>query len=271
MFKKNVKYTGPRYLNAWRKIAIGTWRSAGDPSIYAIVDVDARPVYRAIERYKEKGIKLTPTAVVAKAIAYAMSEYPQINSIQRFGRLYQRENVDIFLQVSSGKGGENLSGMVVKNCDKKSFEEIAAEIKSVSGRIKDGDDKDFEKVKGTMDFLPGFIVGPILTVMGFILYGLNLWSKLLGAPRDGFGSAMVTSVGMMGVEYAFAPLVPYSRSPLVVAVGKIIEKPIVEDGNIVPCPILPINGTLDHRVIDGAGGGKMIKAVKEFIANLDQY
>jgi len=270
MFEKHIQYLPPRKQTAWRKIATGTWRDAGDPSIYAILKVDARPILRCMERYKNRGIKITPTHVMAKALSYAYEKYPRANSIQRFGRIYNRSSVDIFLQVAGDENGENLSGTVIKNCDQKSLQQVANELSSISQKIKKGDDENFNKVKDSMRFIPGFLMGYLLKFLGTILYTFNLWSKALGVPKDGFGSGMITSVGMMGVEIAFAPLVPWSHCPIILAIGKIVEEAVVENGNIIVCPTLSINGTLDHRIIDGVGGGKMIHAIKEYLCALDQ-
>ena len=89
----------------------------------------------------------------------------------------------------------------------------------------------------------------------------------MGTPKDSLGSAMVTSVGPMGIEYGFAPLVPYSRCPMVMAVGKITEKAVVENGQVVVKPMLPISVTLDHRQVDGFGGSKMFHGMLNYMKN----
>jgi hypothetical protein len=52
-------------------------------------------------------------------------------------------------------------------------------------------------------------------------------------PKDAFGSAMVTHVGSMGLDAAFSPLVPYSRTPMLVAVGAAKPRPIAEGDRVV--------------------------------------
>ena len=168
------------------------------------------------------------------------------------------------MQVAPDDSGENLSGFVVRNCNNKSLEEIAQEIRESAGRIKSGNDEDFEKIKKSMKMMPGWAVRPILKFIGFLNYGLNWWIPALGNPQDGFGSAMVTSVGMLGLQRGFAPLFPNSRCPFLVAVGKIEEAPVVKNGEVVVGKILPVCVTLDHRLIDGVGASKMFKAVLEY-------
>ena len=116
-----------------------------------------------------------------------------------------------------------------------------------------------------MKHLSSGMIAKILNFMSFLNYSLNLWSPKLGTPRDSLGSAMVTSVGAMGVEYGFAPLVPYARCPMVMAVGKITEKAVVENGVIVVKSMLPISVTLDHRHVDGFGASKMLNGFLNFL------
>jgi len=265
MFQKNVEFLPIKKLSAWRKIAIGTWTRSGDPSIYAIIEIDARPILDTMQTLRAKGVKMTPTVITAKAMAIAIRSFPKINSVLRWGRLYQRKDINIFLQVAADSEGENLTGIVVNKCDEKSLAEIAEEIKSRSSKIKDGDDAEFKKVKNNIALVPGIFMACLLKIMGFILYNLNIWSPLLGTPRDSFGSVMVTSVGMMGIEHAFAPLVPYSRCPVLLAVGEITEKVIVENGQMIICPILPLSATVDHRVVDGLACSKLLKSLKKYL------
>lgn len=265
MLTKNVKLKPFKPLSTWGKIAQGTWRSAKDPSIYGTVDIDATVLLQVIEEYKQKGIRITPTTIAAKAIAVGIGAYPRVNGVLRLGRIYQRQDIDIFLQVSApgdeANGDENLSGMIVRNCDQKSLQAIADEIQTSANKIKSGNDESYKKVKKSMGIMPGFLVAPLLDLLSFIMYGLNLWSPLIGSPRDSFGSAMITSIGSLGVEYGFAPLTPYARCPILVAVGKINDKVVAVNGQMVIKPILPLCVTLDHRLIDGYGASKMLKKV----------
>ncbi len=265
MFANNVELTGPAKMSAWRKIAMGTWRSAGDPSIYATVEIDATNLLQFISRESQEGRRITPTVVVAKAAALSLREFPILNTVRRFGRLYQRKDINIFLQVSPDSKEDNLSGVLIRNCDHKSPADIAVELQRSARRIKVGDDFEYKKMKNIFWWLPSFLVGPLLSFFGYILYALNLWSPLLNAPKDAFGSMMVTSVGMLGIENGFAPLVPYSRCPALMAVGEIKDRAVVVDKQIVIRPILSIGVTLDHRQIDGKGASYMLKAFRSYL------
>lgn len=265
LFKKNVELT-PVEVSAWRKVAMGTWRSAKDPSVYGSTEFEAETILTCIKKHNEKGIKITPTVVVAKGMAHAIAQVPAVNCVVRFGKFYQRKNVDIFLQVATDSEGEDLSGMVVRTCDKKSLADIANEIRLKAEKIRAHEEVEYSQGKKTIKMIPGFLVGLVIDFLGFVLYQLNIWSPLLGAPRDGFGSAMVTSVGMLGLDGGFPPLVPYSHCPLLIAVGKIQKKAVVnEAGEIVAKDMLPISATFDHRYMDGVGAAKLLNAFREYL------
>jgi len=266
--RKNVEYHPPVRLSPWRKIAIGTWRTAADPSVYAEVEFDASAALRYLALWREhQGVKATVTHFVGKALAEAIRRHPDINCVQRWGTLYPRKSIDIFFQVATDSEGEDLSGMVIREADQKSLAEITLEMQAQVARIRNRTDPSYQQMKGLMSLLPGWLVGPAIHLASFIMYGLNLWSPLIGSPRDSFGSAMVTSIGSLGIDSGFVPLVPYSRVPLLLAVGAVRERPVVRDGQVVIAPIVKISATFDHRVIDGVHGAKMSNTLKKIFEN----
>jgi len=266
MISRHLDYKGPVRLNVWRKVAIATWKTTKDPSIYGFVDLDAGPMLAKIEEQRKKGIRLTPTIVMAKAVAHGIARYPSFNSILRWGKLYERKTIDVFLQVSAVENGEeNLSGTVVREADRKSLEEILIELQNKAKSIRSNEDPEFKSIKARLKNVPSWIIAKVLDAVSFVTHTLNLWSPLLGTPRDPFGSVMVTSVGGMGLEYGFAPLVPYSRCPMVLAVGKIRDCPVVVNGQIVIKPMIPVSVTLDHRLIDGYGCSRILEGLQEYL------
>ncbi|HLX39918.1 MAG TPA: dihydrolipoamide acetyltransferase family protein [Ktedonobacteraceae bacterium] len=56
----------------------------------------------------------------------------------------------------------------------------------------------------------------------------------------------------------------------ILAVGKLQEKAIVQNGAIIARPIMPLALSFDHRLIDGAMAGKFLARFSEFIANPQQ-
>lgn len=71
----------------------------------------------------------------------------------------------------------------------------------------------------------------------------------------------VTSLGEQGVETVFGVI--YPPQVALVGFGKVVERPWVADGLIVPRPVVTASLSADHRVSDGHRGGL-------FLADLDR-
>jgi len=89
--------------------------------------------------------------------------------------------------------------------------------------------------------------------------------KKYGLPRQPFGSVMVSSVGMFGIQHAYAPLSPYYRIPFLVLVGEVAEKPAVVDGKVVPRPLLTVSATMDHRYVDGFHAARLARSTRAYL------
>lgn len=269
LFERHLDLRPPLKVSGWRNIAIGTWRNAKDPSVYGVLDLDVRAARRYLERESArlkaegKPVKLTMTHFLGKAVAEAFRRHPEINAVLRFGRLYPRSSVTLFFQVAADDQGTDLSGVTVQGAEGKSVAEIAQEMAGRVGSVKRGSDTSYRKMKSLMALIPGWLAGLVLDAAGFLQYTLNLWSPLLGTPKDPLGSMMITNIGTLGLEFAFAPLVPYSRVPMVLALGAIRDQVVALDGKVEIVPMLRLGVTFDHRLIDGVHAAKLARIVEE--------
>ena len=66
---------------------------------------------------------------------------------------------------------------------------------------------------------------------------------------------------------SFAPLVPAMRLSCLIGVGRMEERAVVVDGQIVIRPILPLTATLDHRVIDGFQAGRLAHTLTQLLSD----
>ena len=94
----------------------------------------------------------------------------------------------------------------------------------------------------------------------------NRGIRALGVKPSPFGSAMVTSVGMFGIQQGFAPLARFYKMPLLVLVGEITTKPVAVDGRVEVRPMLPVTATIDHRYADGWHISQLLKPFKAYLA-----
>ncbi len=268
MFSKNIQFSEILRISSWRKIAIGTWRNAKDPSVYGVLELDVREALAYLEKIKlEHGIKMTLTHFVGKAVAETLKRHPDINCILRYGRLYRRKNIDVFFQVANDSEGKDLAGMVIREADKKTLLQIAIETEKRVAAIRKKGDPEYKKMKNLFHFIPGYFSAALISASSFLMYTFNLWTPLLGAPRDPFGSIMITNIGSLGLEMAFVPLVPYSRVPILLAVGAIQKKAIVEDDQIRVGQVVALGVTFDHRIIDGVHASQMAWTMRKIFKN----
>lgn len=75
----------------------------------------------------------------------------------------------------------------------------------------------------------------------------------------------VSNLGMFGIEEFTAIINP--PDACILAVGGIFEKPIVQNGQIVPGRMMKVTLSCDHRVVDGATGAKFLQTLKLGLEN----
>ena len=73
----------------------------------------------------------------------------------------------------------------------------------------------------------------------------------------------ISNLGMFGIEEFTAIINPPEAA--ILAVGKVEEKPVVENGEIVIRQRMRMTMSCDHRVIDGATGARFLQTLKDFI------
>ena len=275
---KNIPLTKLKDTSVFRKIAMGTWKTAKDPSVYGILEVDVTDTLRNLETYSKKNnIKITPAHLVGKALSFCMKRRPEINGMIRGNRIWLRESVSLFYQVNIPGRGEDiiknatLAGCTIEHTEDKSLFEIATDLSDKAKKVRNYEDKDITKNLNTFKFIPWWLSGAYLNLASFLLYGLNLNLSFLGLPRDPFGSAMITNVGSFGIDLAFAPLCPYTRVPLLLSVGCVSDKALVINGEIKVRKVLPIGVTFDHRLIDGVHASQMARDFKKCFEESDEY
>lgn len=81
-------------------------------------------------------------------------------------------------------------------------------------------------------------------------------------PQDWEGNTFtISNLGMMGIEEFTAIINP--PDACILAVGAIIEKPIVQNGEIKIGNTMKVTLSCDHRVVDGMVGSQFLKTLKE--------
>jgi pyruvate dehydrogenase E2 component (dihydrolipoamide acetyltransferase) len=263
-------------MPSFRRIAASAWPLPKDPTIYGSMEIRAQKLVDWLAEQKEKtGVKLSVTHAVTRAVALTMKAYPGLNGLIRFGSIYLREDVDLFLQVAiPSEDGDtakvDLSGVKLRKTDELSCLGIATELRAKAKKIRANEDADLKRTKGMLNVIPAFMLRPIMLLIDFLTYNLNLNLKWAGIAKDTFGSAMVTSVGMFGITTGYAPIFPLAHCPILILIGALEQKAKVIDGKVVADLTLNVSGSFDHRMVDGYQAGKFAGMMKRLLENPEE-
>jgi pyruvate dehydrogenase E2 component (dihydrolipoamide acetyltransferase) len=77
------------------------------------------------------------------------------------------------------------------------------------------------------------------------------------------GTFTISNLGFADIDH-FTPILRPPESALL-GVGRILEKPVVRDGQIIPEARIGLSLTFDHRIIDGAPAARFLRTVKQII------
>lgn len=265
----NLTLRKKKDVSPFRKLAIGTWETAYDPSVYGTMSLRMEQALEYTRAFRAAtGKHLTVTHMMARAAAAVFERMPDANAILRWNRIYMRERIGVFFQVvlEDPKTGQiDLSGTVVYDPEHKTIEQIYDEFSAKVERVRASKDEKLESSRGMFRRMPYFMLNPMLRMISFFSYTLNLDLRWMGIPKDPFGSIMITNIGSLGLQEAYVPLVPYSRVPIVLAMGAVEDAPVVEDGEVVAGKLMRVCATFDHRVLDGAHAAIMARTLRAWM------
>lgn len=84
------------------------------------------------------------------------------------------------------------------------------------------------------------------------------------APNEMQGaSSTITNIGSAGGQW-FTPVINYPEAAIL-GIGRIADKPIVRDGEIVVAPVLALSLSFDHRIVDGATAQLALNQIKRLL------
>jgi pyruvate dehydrogenase E2 component (dihydrolipoamide acetyltransferase) len=112
--------------------------------------------------------------------------------------------------------------------------------------VRDADHKNFECIQQDLD-----------AVIQRTLAGTASWDDVTG------GTFTITNLGAFEID-AFTPLINPPESAIL-GIGRIHEKPVVVDGQIVVRAMMSLSISFDHRLVDGAPAARFLQRVKQFI------
>jgi pyruvate dehydrogenase E2 component (dihydrolipoamide acetyltransferase) len=193
----------------------------GAPHFYLETSVDMRRMAALREQLEEldEG-PVSYNDLVVKAAADALSRHPEVNAAWGADAIVRRGSVDVGVAVALEDG---LVTPVVRDADRKSVAEIAAEIRALAARARE--------------------------------------RKL--APDEYQGASFtISNLGMYGVEAFYAVINPPEAAILAVGTVQKVPWVDEATGALVAMERMRLGLSCDHRVIDGATGARFLQTLK---------
>ena len=188
---------------------------------------DIGELSRAVEG---TGHKASYTALLVQVVARALREHPQLNGSFIDGelRVYREVNVGVAMATAEG-----LMVPVIHRADEIKLGQIQEAITRL--REKAGSEPERQP---RQPFAPDDVRGGTFTVSNLGMYGIDAFRAIINPPEAG-----------------------------ILAVGRIVERPVGVDGQIVLRPMARMVLSVDHRAVDGAQAASFLAAVRRYLEN----
>jgi pyruvate dehydrogenase E2 component (dihydrolipoamide acetyltransferase) len=263
----------PLELSAARKLTIATWRPADDPTMYANVELPMDAALAYADEFREAtGRRLTVTHLAARAVAEGLRRAPETNGLLRWNRIYLRKRIGISMPVvmkeknADGTERFDLAAINLHDLPDKSLTQIADEVSEKVAAVRQRRDPNQERARRVFAHVPCLLISFLLRLFAIVAYTLNIDLSRFGVLRDPFGSVIISNIGSIGLDTAYAPLVPYARIPIVFTLGAVRPRPVVEDGEIVIRQRMKVGMSADHRFMDGLHMAVLFNTLREWLA-----
>lgn len=199
------------------------------PHVTEWVDVDMSRALDAIARLRELPgageLRITPMILVSAGLIRAAVRYPMINST--WVDAPDGPHVMVHGEVNLGIAADTPRGLLVPT------------IKGASQL-------------GLLD-----LARAVQALIETARAGRSTPADLTG------GTISVTNIGVFGVDGGTPILSPGQTA--ILAMGRIIDRAWVVEGQVLPRPVMQLTLSFDHRVIDGALGSRALRSVAGFL------
>jgi len=244
---------------------LASWAEPSEGNVHGLIHCNAEPFLKYLEKKSnEVGQKLSVTTVVIKALGLAFQETPSLNCTIIDDKFVGHSSIDISCLVAVDDG-KDLANAKIMRADQKSLLEIHNDVKAKAAKLRSHQDSDFEASKPLLRLLPVFAIRLIVQLVGYLSGQLGLNIPPLGVRPYPFGSAMVTSLGMLGVAEAYVPFTPFAKVPVLLMVGAIKPAAVVDQNKVVAQNQIIITATIDHRYVDGTEASRLAKRLHHLI------
>jgi pyruvate dehydrogenase E2 component (dihydrolipoamide acetyltransferase) len=251
-----------QFNTPWRVTAAAIYTTPTDSRVYGSLDIDVTDAKRYIDEKRESGTKLTMTHVVTAVVSRAVAfDVPEMNCFIRRGKVIGRKRLDAMVPVAMN-GEAGVTSVIIEDAHAKTVSAIAEEIREKAKIARSGVESKAARNKYLLNRIPWPLRRPVFLILKWITVDMGIEIKALGLSAHSFGSFVISDIGSHGLKTGMTGLMPAAKVPAVIVLGKIEEKPVVRKGEIVVRTMLPLTGTFDHRILDGAQIGKLARGIR---------
>ncbi len=205
------------------------------PHVTSFVEADITEVYNTRKKIKDDFLKkynmpLTFNPIFIKCVSQALKDFPMMNISYQNNKIIKKRNINLGIAVALED--DNLIVPVLKNCDQLSFLEIVEKSNDLIGRARKN------------RLIPDDLDGGTFTISNVGSFGNVMGTPIILQPQVG-----------------------------ILAIGSIRKIPSVietEKGDEIAIRNkLFLSHTYDHRIIDGALGGKFAQKIGFYIESFN--
>lgn len=221
-------------------------------TIHGLTEADISEPRRRMREHRERtGESLSLTAYVVCCLARAVAENPQLNSFRKGRKLILLEDVSVSVLVERELDGERVPEPVgIHAAQTKSYRQIHEEIRAAQSHAAD-----------RIGSLSG--MGWVRLIPGFLLRAFFRLASRSIRLMARYGAVSVSAVGMFGAGPVW--FVPLGGATVVVAVGGVVERPVLRDGRLEAREHLCLTVSFDHAIVDGAPAARLVARLKQLI------
>jgi len=179
---------------------------------------------------KREGEKITFTPIFIEAVTKALRDFPMVNISVTGTQIIKKRNINVGMAAALPSG--NLIVPVIKNADQLSLVGLSKAVNDLANRARTNKLRPDDIQDGT-----------------FTLTNIGAFGNIMGTP------------------------IINQPQVAILAVGTITKKPAVietEHGDLIGIRhLMYLSLSYDHRVVDGALGGRFVKRVADYLENWD--
>jgi chloramphenicol O-acetyltransferase len=227
----------------------------------ALLELDVTAALRAIAALQRQGKKVSLFAFVVRSIAVAISEHPDLNLVRHGNKLVRFEDVDVSVPVEVKTPEGNVPReLIIRRAEQLGPEEIYAALEG--GR----ESHERAGALGTEDRRARRMMRLLLWTPRFVRIAVMRWLM-----RSAFrikkmaGTTLVTSVGKFASIPGFGFTFTTGPRASAFAVGSVVEKPWLHEGQIEPRSVLALSIMVNHDLLDGAPAARFARRLKELV------